>query len=94
MTVALCVQTIAFTALLAWLLRSQAQTLRDTHAAHAEQLQGLLQRVQAPAEAVHEHALKITGPVEQIQPLTDAESAVAQDANLALEMIANYEGSE
>jgi hypothetical protein len=76
--------------------RNQANTeavmaqLAATHAAHREEVQGLLQRIQAPELAVIQYQ-QDTASSDESYPLTDEETARIQEEQLALERIERME---
>jgi HAMP domain-containing protein len=86
--------TCAFALILWAVLRANAQTvdrlvttIRDEAAAHRDETQKLLQRIQAPQQAVLEHAVAGAGAVTDGRPLTEVESAQASDERLKMQML-------
>jgi hypothetical protein len=79
-------------ALIASADRNQANTeaVMAQLTAHREEVQGLLQRIQAPELAVIQHQQDTAGPDESY-PLTDEETARIQEQQLALERIERME---
>lgn len=71
------------------------QRLTTQQDAHRQETQRLLQRIQAPQLAAIEHAQANTPPAETAYPLTEGESAEAQDvlvaADLALQAMQDEE---
>jgi hypothetical protein len=105
MTAILIAQPVAFAAILWLVLHAQnraltqsgevsrllVQSLEHERDAHRQEVQTLLQRIQAPEVAVLQHAQEGTTP-EAIWPLSDDESAEAQDdVRTALDRIATLE---
>lgn len=73
-------------------------TLEREQQAHREETQMLLQRIQAPHQAVVQHAQQTAGPAPSGLPLTEEESAMAQDqalqAKAVLDQIKAMEADE
>lgn len=71
--------------------RARDAAERDTAAVrHLAQVSELLQRIQAPQLAVMQHAAETGGP-DDTYPMSDEESAEAQERALALERLEEME---
>jgi hypothetical protein len=83
---ALIAQSAAFVAVVWLLLRHlrgrDAALERDRRRARADEIQTLLQRIQAPQQAVLEHAVQHAGPPPDGSPRSERESAEASDEQL------------
>lgn len=66
------------------------QRLERQETAHREEVQTLCQRIQAPQEAVIQH-IQASAGVDESYPLTDAESAEAQERQRVIDEIERRE---
>jgi hypothetical protein len=82
---ALIAQSAAFVAVV-WLLlrhlRGRDAALERDRDARRDEIQTLLQRIQAPQQAVLEHAVRHAGPPPDGSPRSERESAEASDEQL------------
>jgi hypothetical protein len=66
--------------------------IRAAHDARSEEIQTLLQRIQAPEIAIMQHQVETAGPGEAILPLSDEQAAEReQELRVAIEQIERIE---